>query len=268
MTRWALGVEYDGACFNGFQRQSAAALATVQGELESALTRIADHPIRVVCAGRTDTGVHATGQVIHFDSEACRSERDWLRGGNSLTPSGICIHWVRAVAPDFSARFSARWRRYLYLLTDVRPRQALLRDRIAGVAGPLDADAMQRAAQHLLGEHDFSSFRAAQCQARHARREVQEVAVRRAGALLGIEVQANAFLQHMVRNIVGSLLEVGRQERAPEWIGEVLAARDRKLAGIAAPPEGLYLTAVGYDDSWNLPSPRLLAWPGSWGAST
>lgn len=268
MTRWALGVEYDGACFNGFQRQRATGPATVQGELETALGRIADHPVRVVCAGRTDSGVHATGQVIHFDSDSRRSPRDWLRGGNSLTPAAICIHWVQAVDSSFSARFSARWRRYLYLLTDERPRQALLRDRVAAVAGPLDADAMQRAAEPLLGEHDFSSFRAAQCQARHARREIQVIRIRRAGALLGIEIQANAFLQHMVRNIVGSLLEVGRREREATWIGELLAARDRTLAGIAAPPEGLYLTAVGYDAGWNLPAPATMAWPGRWADTT
>ncbi len=264
MSRWALGVEYDGACFNGFQRQSAPRVASVQAELEGALGRIADHPVRIVCAGRTDAGVHATGQVIHFDSTAERSERDWQRGANSLTHPGICIHWARAVDPAFSARFSARWRRYLYLLTDQRPRQALLRDRVTLVPGPLDAAPMHDAAQALVGEHDFTSFRAAQCQARHARREVHYVAVRRSGSLLGVEIQANAFLQHMVRNIVGSLLEVGLRQRDPEWMTETLRARDRTQAGIAAPPEGLYLTAVGYGTEWALPAPTSPPWPGVW----
>lgn len=263
MTRWALGVEYDGACFSGFQRQSSPSLPTVQGELERALAKIADHPVRLVCAGRTDAGVHALGQVVHFDTAAERAPRDWIRGGNSLTHPGICIHWAQVCAEDFSARFSARWRRYLYLMTDQRPRQALLRDRVALVTGPLAADAMQQAGQALLGEHDFSSFRAAQCQARHARREVQALQVRRQGGLLAVEIQANAFLQHMVRNIVGSLLEVGRGERDPDWMAELLLLRDRRLAGVAAPPEGLYLTAVGYPSAFGLPA-MAAGWPASW----
>ncbi|TVS08614.1 MAG: tRNA pseudouridine(38-40) synthase TruA [Gammaproteobacteria bacterium] len=266
MTRWALGVEYDGSCFHGFQRQSAPGVASVQGDLEGALGRIADHPVRIVCAGRTDAGVHATGQVIHFDSTATRSERDWQRGGNTLTHQGICIHWAKAVDATFSARFSARWRRYLYLLTDQRPRQALLRDRVAVVPGPLDAALMHDAAQALVGEHDFSSFRAAQCQASHPRREIQSITVRRSGQLLGIEIQANAFLQHMVRNITGSLLQVGLRQRDPKWMAEILLARDRTQAGIAAPPEGLYLTAVGYGAEWSLPTAPSLPWPGMWGA--
>ena len=262
MTRWALGVEYDGACFSGFQRQAAPIQSTVQGELERALGRIADHPVTVVCAGRTDAGVHATGQVVHFDSASPRNQRDWVRGGNSLTDPAICIHWARIVADDFSARFSARWRRYLYLMTDRRPRQSLLRDRVASVPGPLDAARMDFAARALLGEHDFTSFRAANCQATHARREVQQVAVSRAGPLVALEIRANAFLQHMVRNIAGSLLEVGRGERDPEWIGELLAQRDRTRAGVAAPPEGLYLVEVGYEAASGLPEvPSRLAFP-------
>lgn len=263
MTRWVLGVEYDGSCFSGFQRQSAPSLPTVQGDLEAALGRIADHPVRLICAGRTDAGVHATGQVVHFDSSATRAPMDWVRGGNTLTHSGICIHWAVARDEGFHARFSAVWRRYLYVMTDHRPRQALLRDRVAEVTGPLDAQRMGQAAQALLGEHDFSSFRAAGCQARHARRMVQHVDVRRVGSLLALEIQANAFLQHMVRNIVGSLLEVGRGERACSWIGEVLAERDRTRAGVAAPPEGLYLVEVGYPLEQALPAP-IVTWPASW----
>lgn len=262
MTRWALGIEYDGTCFGGFQRQPGQPRPTVQGELEAALTRIAAHPVTLVCAGRTDAGVHATGQVIHFDTSSDRSPRDWVRGGNSLTHPGICIHWAVAVDPAFSARFSAQWRRYLYLMTDGSLRQALLRDRVARVQGPLDAERMESAAQHLLGEQDFTSFRAANCQARHARREVQAVRVRRHGELVGFEIRANAFLQHMVRNIVGSLLEVGLGEREPDWIRDLLHWQDRTRAGMAAPPEGLYLLQVGYPDSWQLPT-SVLDFPAS-----
>ena len=264
MTRWVLGVEYDGTCFSGFQRQASPRLPTVQGDLEAALSRIANHPVRLVCAGRTDAGVHATGQVVHFDSLALRAAKDWVRGGNTLTHPGICIHWAIARDEAFHARFSALWRRYLYLMTDQRPRQSLLRDRVAEVTGPLDADSMGQAALALLGEHDFSSFRAAGCQARHARRTVQRIDVRRAGSLVAVEIQANAFLQHMVRNIVGSLLEVGRGERPGSWLGEVLSERDRTRAGVAAPPEGLYLVEVGYPGESALPSWPATTWPASW----
>lgn len=263
MTRWVLGVEYDGTCFSGFQRQASPVLPTVQGNLESALSRIADEPLRLVCAGRTDAGVHATGQVVHFDTAALREAKDWVRGGNTLTHPGICIHWALARDETFDARFSAIWRRYLYLMTDHSPRQALLRDRVAAVSGPLDAESMRLAAQGLLGEHDFSSFRAAGCQARHARRTLQRIDVQRVGALVAVDIQANAFLQHMVRNIVGSLLEVGRRERAPSWIGEVLAQQDRTRAGVAAPPEGLYLLEVGYPEQHALPVASR-TWPASW----
>lgn len=257
MTRWVLGVEYDGSCFGGFQRQSGQPRPTVQGQLEAALSRVAAEPIQLVCAGRTDAGVHATGQVVHFDSDSERSARDWVRGGNALTHEGICIHWARQVGAEFSARFSADWRRYLYLMTDAILPQTLLRDRVARVRGPLDAVAMDEAARFLLGEQDFTSFRAANCQSQHARREVQFVRVRRHGGLVGFEIQANAFLQHMVRNIVGSLLEVGRGQQSPGWIRELLAWQDRTRAGIAAPPEGLYLIQVGYAAGWGLPDQAL-----------
>jgi pseudouridylate synthase I len=203
--RWALGVEYDGARFAGFQRQPHHALATVQGDLERALSQIAAEPVTLVCAGRTDTGVHATGQVIHFDTSAERDARAWVRGGNSLTDPGLSVLWARPVPAAFHARFSATARRYLYVLSDGTPVQALLRDRVAAFPHAFDEARMARAAQYLLGEQDFTSFRAAGCQARHARREVLDVAVHRRGALLGFEISANAFLQHMVRNIVGSL---------------------------------------------------------------
>ncbi|HSG87875.1 MAG TPA: tRNA pseudouridine(38-40) synthase TruA [Pseudomonadales bacterium] len=254
MQRWALGVEYDGTRFGGFQRQRHGKLPTVQGDLEAALSRIADHPVTLICAGRTDAGVHATGQVVHFETGAQRAERSWLRGLNTLTDPGLCIHWARPVAADFHARFSARWRRYLYVLTDQPVRPALLRDRVAQASTALDAEAMGAAAQYLLGEHDFASFRASGCQARHGVREVQAVSVTRRGPLIGVDIRANAFLQHMVRNIVGSLMVVGRGEATPEWIGELLAARDRTRAGAAARPEGLYLVEVGYPAEAEIPA--------------
>lgn len=255
MPRWALGVEYDGACFAGFQRQPHLDRPTVQGDLEAALSRIADAPVHTVCAGRTDAGVHATAQVVHFDTDAERGPDAWIRGGNTLTSPGVGITWAMPVPGDFHARFSARWRSYLYVLADGTPVQPLLRDRVAADPRSLDADRMQAAAEHLLGEQDFSSFRAAGCQARHARREVQHVQIHRRGALLGFEIRANAFLQHMVRNIVGSLALVGAGERDPAWIGELLAARDRTVAGPAAPPAGLYLVGVGYPEHPRLPGP-------------
>lgn len=254
MPRWALGVEYDGVRFHGFQRQPHHRGPTVQGDLEAALSRIANRPVTLVCAGRTDAGVHATGQVVHFDCDADRDVRAWLEGGNSLTDPGLCLHWATRVADDFHARFGARWRRYIYLMTDALPRPALLRDRVARVRGPrLDADAMDRAARALIGEHDFTSFRAAGCQARHPVREIQSVSVRRRGSVVAVDIRANAFLQHMVRNITGSLLEVGRGHRDPAWIADLLAARDRTRAGVAAPPEGLYLVEVGYPPEVVLP---------------
>ncbi|MEE4361104.1 MAG: tRNA pseudouridine(38-40) synthase TruA [Pseudomonadales bacterium] len=254
MTRWVLGIEYDGSCFGGFQRQAHATRPTVQGVLERVLSRIADHEVTVQCAGRTDAGVHATGQVVHFDTTSERPDRAWLQGGNSLLEPGIAIHWARPLSEDFHARFSAQWRRYRYLMTDRAPRQALLRDRVATVRGRLDAQRMHAAAQALVGEQDFSAFRAAGCQSRHAVREVQAVSVVRAGPLVCVDIRANAFLQHMVRNITGSLIRIGQGRAEEGWIGELLAARDRTLAGDAAPPEGLYLVEVGYAPAWGLPA--------------
>jgi tRNA pseudouridine38-40 synthase len=254
MTRWALGIEYDGSCFGGFQRQAAhERRPTVQGVLEEALGRVADHPVTLACAGRTDAGVHATGQVVHFDSPAARPPRAWVRGGNAHLPPGARVHWAVAVPDDFHARHAARWRRYRYLMTDRLPRQALLRDRVAEVPGPLDAARMDTAARALLGEQDFSAFRAAGCQSRHAFREVQAVRVHRSGPLLCLDIRANAFLLHMVRNITGSLIRVGRGEAEPGWIAELLAGRDRTRAAATAPPEGLYLVEVGYPSRWGLP---------------
>jgi len=251
--RWALAVEYDGSGFAGFQRQPTPGLATVQGALEAALSQVGAAPIQCAVAGRTDAGVHATGQVVHFDAPQPRPATAWVRGANSLAGVGITVHWAHPVPDHFHARFSAQWRRYRYWLSDAQPARALLRDRVTFVPGALDAGAMHEAAQVLLGERDFSSFRASGCQARHGRRFMRQLSVRRAGALVSVEVEANAFVLHMVRNIVGALIEVGRGRGDGAWLDALRAAEDRRLAPPTAPPQGLYLEAVGYDEAFGLP---------------
>ena len=251
--RWALAVEYDGSGFAGFQRQKTPALATVQGALDAALSQVGAAPIQCAVAGRTDAGVHATGQVVHFDAPQPRPAKAWVRGVNSLAGRAITVHWAHPVPRDFHARFSAQWRRYRYWLSDAQPPRALLRDRVTYVPGALEASAMHEAAQVLLGERDFSSFRAAGCQARHGRRFMRHLNVRRVGALVSVEVEANAFLLHMVRNIVGALIEVGRGRGDGVWLDALRAAEDRRLAPPTAPPQGLYLEAVGYEAALGLP---------------
>lgn len=251
--RIALGVQYDGCNFRGWQSQQPR-VRTVQSVLQQALARVADHAVQLVCAGRTDAGVHSLGQVVHFDSSAIRSERAWLMGTNSHLPPDVSLDWVRYTSSDFHARFSAQARRYCYLLLNQPQRSALWRHRATWYYRTLDAALMQEAAQCLVGEHDFSAFRAAQCQAHHPRRTIHHLSVRRCGQHVVVEVEANAFLHHMVRNIVGVLLSVGSGERPPEWVPEVLQQRDRKLAGITAPATGLYLVAVRYPQHFALPS--------------
>ncbi len=253
--RWALAVEYNGRAFSGFQRQLAPALPTVQAELELALSAVGDAPITVTTAGRTDAGVHATGQVVHFDAPKSRPERAWLRGVNSLSCDAVAVHWAQPVPASFHARFSAQWRRYRYWLSDGNPGRPLLRDRVTFVPGALDAAAMHEAGQVLLGERDFSSFRAAGCQARHGRRNLRRLEVQRVGPLVSVEVEANAFVLHMVRNIVGALIEVGRGRGDGPWLDALRAAEDRRLAPPTAPPQGLYLEAVGYGPEFALPPP-------------
>ena len=254
--RYALGIEYDGTDFSGWQRLSSG--RTVQGVLEEALSFVADHPVEVVCAGRTDAGVHASGQVVHFDSDAERSTYAWLMGGNSRLPRTVAIAWVRAVPDGFHARFGARARRYRYRLVN-RPTRLALQARFASwERRPLDADAMHAAAQALVGDHDFSAFRTAQCQAPNPRRDLQAISVRRVDDEISIEVQANAFLHHMVRNIVGSLMLVGRGERPIGWIAALLDGRDRNLAGPTAPAEGLEFLGPRYPREWDLPEAFLL----------
>ncbi|HET6395493.1 MAG TPA: tRNA pseudouridine(38-40) synthase TruA [Pseudoxanthomonas sp.] len=251
--RYALGVEYDGGGFQGWQQLGESGPPSVQAVLERALSSVADAPVSVVCAGRTDAGVHAECQVVHFDSDAARDPRAWTLGTTGRLPPEVCVRWCVPVRGDFNARFSARARRYRYRLVNRPVRPALYRRTMAWERRPLDVDAMHRAAQALLGEQDFSAFRTVHCQAPHARRELQEILVRRQGETVEVEVQANAFLHHMVRNIVGSLLEVGAGARPETWIAELLAGRDRTLAGPTAPPQGLVFLRPLYPPEWGLP---------------
>ncbi len=249
--RYALGIEYDGTDFFGWQRLAHG--PSIQAEVEAALSFVADHPIEVTCAGRTDAGVHARCQVIHFDSDARRDERAWMLGANSRLPHGVSVLWTRRVRDDFHARFCARARRYRYIILNRAVRPALQARYVAWERRPLDAKAMHSAAQVLIGEHDFSAFRALSCQATHARREVLAISVRREGDRVIFEIEANAFLHHMVRNIAGSLLEVGRGEQPFEWIARVLEKRDRALAGATAPAQGLTFIGPKYPAEWQLP---------------
>ena len=250
--RIALGLEYDGSRFHGFECQTAR--RTVQGEVEKALARIAASPVRVVCAGRTDAGVHALGQVVHFDTDVSRPARAWVRGANTYLPPDVTVLWSRVVDDDFHARFRALRRRYRYVIVNRSTRPALLAGRVAWEYRPLDARLMNLGARHLVGEHDFSSFRAAGCQAKSPVRRVNRVDVSRSGERIVIDVDANAFLQHMVRNIAGTLVAVGSGERSPTWVGSILEARDRRTAGVTAPPGGLYLIGVDYPEAAGIPA--------------
>lgn len=254
--RYAIGVEYDGGGFQGWQRLTRPGLAdesTVQGVLESALSSVADAPVSTTCAGRTDAGVHGQCQVVHFDTDAVRDPRAWVLGTTTRLPPAVSVRWCVPVPADFNARFSAVARRYRYRILNRQVRPALGRQYLSWHWRPLDAEAMHAAAQALLGERDFSAFRSVQCQATHARRELQRISVSREGDIVTVEVQANAFLHHMVRNIVGSLLEVGAGVQPPQWIAELLAARDRTRAGPTAPPDGLTFIAPLYPRQWQLP---------------
>ena len=250
--RVALGIEYDGTSYNGWQRQTTG--LGVQQRVEEALEVVANHPVDVVCAGRTDTGVHASGQVVHFDTSSQRSERGWLLGANSNLPDDVNVSWVAPVSDDFHARFSAVSRSYRYRILNRLQRSALHRHRAWWVYEPLHAESMHAAAQRLLGEHDFSAFRAAGCQASTAIRTISDISVSRSGDWLTLDVTANAFLQHMVRNITGTLATVGLGEQDESWVTDVLESRDRKAGGIAAPPHGLTLVGVAYPAGFGLPA--------------
>jgi tRNA pseudouridine38-40 synthase len=250
--RIALGLEYDGAAFCGWQTQPDG--CAVQDALERALSGVADRNIETVCAGRTDAGVHALAQVVHFDVDVERPPSAWIRGGNALLPDAVAVNWVRVVSADFHARFSATGRRYVYWLLNRAQRPGLLRGRVGWYYRRLDERAMQQAAQSLIGSHDFSAFRAAECQAKTPVKTLRQLEICRRGDLIRFEFAADAFLQHMVRNIVGSLVHVGSGRQPAAWVSEVLRSRDRNRAAPTFAAPGLYLAAVEYDASWALPS--------------
>lgn len=258
--RFALGVEYDGSDFSGWESQPRR--RTVQSTLETALACVADGPVATVCAGRTDAGVHAIAQVVHFDSVAKRAPHEWVMGTNSNLPGDVSVRWANPVAEPFHARYSAVYRYYRYVILNRRQRPALLRRRAAWERSPLQVAAMRAAAEYLLGEQDFSSFRAAGCQAKSAVRNVVGLQVHRRGDLVFIDIAANGFLQHMVRNVAGVLIEVGKGKREPAWAKELLEARDRTRAAATAPPQGLYLSRIDYPPEHGLPavSPEWLLW--------
>ena len=252
MPRIALGIEYDGSAFAGWQHQRHA--RSVQGELQQALARVADHPVDLVAAGRTDAGVHALAIVAHFDTTASRPLHAWVMGANANAPAEITVLWAHAVPATFHARHDALSRHYLYRILDRRLRPALERQRVCWVRRELDAARMHAAAQSLVGHHDFSSFRAAGCQSPTPLRNLTHIDVERVGPYVDVAVRANAFLHHMVRNIAGSLILVGRGERPVHWPGAVLSLRDRTQAGPTAPPQGLYFAGAEYPDGLGLPS--------------
>lgn len=252
MTRIALGLEYDGRAFHGWQRQKD--LPTIQKALEEALAKIAGHPVGVVCAGRTDAGVHARGQVAHFDTWAVRPETAWVRGVNHFLPAAIAVQWSRAVPDDFHARYAAKTRRYRYWLLNRGERPGLWAGRAGWFHRPLCLEAMQKAAECLLGEHDFSAFRAAECQAKNPVRTLTCADIRQKGDFFCFDFEANAFLQHMVRNLVGSLVYVGKGSWPPEYLHELLLARNRALVAPTFPPDGLYFLGASYDAELRLPT--------------
>jgi len=258
--RIALGIEYVGTGFCGWQQQHDG--RSVQGVLEEALSGMAGSRVRVTCAGRTDAGVHALGQVVHFDTETLRPDKAWTMGVNTGLPPDLGVQWARATSSDFHARFSAKSRTYRYVIHNASLRSPLLVDRAWWCRRVLDAQAMTRAAAHLVGEHDFTSFRAAECQARSPVRRVLEASVTRCGDIISLQITANAFLHHMVRNVVGTLVKVGRGDADPEWVAAVLDGQDRRLAGMTAPAGGLYLVGVDYAGLLETPRPTLEAIPG------
>lgn len=258
--RIALGVEYAGDAFEGWQSQKHG--RTVQDHLERAIGVIAGHPVRLHCAGRTDAGVHATAQVTHFDTSSVRRNVSWVRGVNSLLPPGVAVLWAVEVDDSFHARYIAEARRYRYVLLNATVRPALLARRVGWFHVQLDVEAMAKAARHLIGWHDFTAFRAAGCQAKTPVRLMHSAEVTRDGDYLLFDFHANGFLHHMVRNLVGALVYVGKGAKPPEWMGEVLMRCDRSLAAPTFPADGLYLCGVDYADRWPLPgNGRIIAKP-------
>ncbi|GGY42433.1 tRNA pseudouridine synthase A [Bacterioplanes sanyensis] len=261
--RYAAVVEYNGSYFHGWQRQKHHNEPTVQAALEAAISFVANHPVEVVCAGRTDAGVHACQQVIHFDTSAKRSDYGWLMGINTNLPAGVAVQWLGPVDAEFHARFRASGRHYRYIINNAPVKPALMHDQLTWWRYPLDAELMHEAVQALIGEHDFSAFRARDCQAHSPVKTMYRAQVRRFGQLIVLELHGSAFLYHMVRNIVGVLLPIG-QSRAPvNWMAEVLASCDRRKGGVTAPAEGLYFVGVDYPQEFSIPcqpaGPAILA---------
>jgi len=251
--RLALGIEYNGSDYLGWQRQEDK--LTVQLTLEQALSRIAASPVSVICAGRTDAGVHALGQVVHFDTDKERPMHAWLIGANTYLPKNISIKWVKIVDENFHARFSAKSRAYRYIIHNIAIPSALMAGRVTWHRYNLDAEQMDLAAQYLLGEHDFSSFRSSRCESKSAMRSVKSISVKRLNDFVVIDIKANAFLHHMVRNITGVLLRIGSGREKVTWARDVLLARDRKIAAETAAPHGLYLYQVTYPEIYDFPLP-------------
>lgn len=252
MQRIALAVEYKGSDFHGFQTQPNG-VKTVQQALEYALSKVANEPITLVCAGRTDAGVHATNQIIHFDTLAKRLPKAWVMGTRPHLPDEVSVKWAKDVPPNFHARFSALNRTYRYLISDAKTSSALLHDQITWSSRPLSIEKMREAASILVGRHDFTSFRATQCQAKSPIRQIHHFHIVRRGELIILEVQANAFLHHMVRNMVGVLMSIGAGDKPVNWVREVLEARDRSAGGVTARPFGLYLVSVDFPLEFDLP---------------
>lgn len=252
VSRIALGVEFKGSRYRGWQRQENG-VPTVQGALEKALSRVADHPVSLMCAGRTDALVHASGQVVHFDTTAERSLIAWVMGTNANLPSDISVTWAKVMPAHFHARFTAMARRYRYVIYNDQIRPAHMAEEVTWSHRPLDVSRMREAAKALVGTHDFTSFRAVQCQAKSAIKTVHHLEVIEHGRFIVLDVRANAFLHHMVRNFAGMLMTIGAGERPVEWAAEALAARDRRASGITAHPYGLYLVSVEYPEEFVLP---------------
>ena len=250
--RIALGVEYDGSPFFGWQSQADG--HTVQDVLQAALSGIASEPVAIIAAGRTDTGVHALEQVVHFDSGVERPLSAWVRGVNALLPKSIAVLWAHPVPEEFHARFSAQARSYRYLLINRPIRSAVLYGKVGWFHAPLDVDKMSEAAQHLLGEHDFSAFRSSECQAKSPIKNLTQLDIQKQGDMITFDLTAGAFLHHMVRNIVGCLVYIGKSKHPPQWMHEVLESRNRSQAAPTFAPDGLYLRRITYDAKWGLPS--------------
>lgn len=259
MPRIAIGVEYDGSRYHGWQTQKDGVL-TVQETLETALGRVADQPLQLVCAGRTDAGVHATGQIAHFDTSADRPLKAWVYGANSNLPDDICVRWAQPVDDTFHARFKAQSRCYRYVILNHPIRPALFSRQMTWNYRPLDLAAMWRASRALLGTHDFSSYRGVHCQAKSPVKTVQRLDLCQQDGIIVMEIQADAFLMHMVRNIAGVLMAIGAGRQPESWCRDVLEARDRTQGGVTAPPYGLYLVGIEYPECYHLPAPVYGPW--------